>query len=198
MTAFSLLTHRSFFIRAATGIIIGTGMMFCIWAVSLAWLPEGFFLILPRPSINNCSDQDVSQALRAFIWNLVLTGGLTVFASLFALNRFPYGYIVTWITFAIYGGMLGTNSFDCPNPDGPLPVSLSVLWARAGFREILGYLLIAAALANQYFWRQPSFFKSQIEKVRSWSEFKLQPEMIFGLCAAIFLIAWGAFFEMMP
>lgn len=193
----SLLTHRSFFVRAATGIIVGTAILFGMWAASLAWLPEGFFLGLPRPSINNCQ-QDVWQALRAFLWNLVLTGGLTVFTSLFALNSFPLGYVVPWLIFATYGGMLGTNSFGCPNPEGPIPISLSVFWTRAGFREIIGYLLIAAALANQYLWQQPSFFKMQVERVRSCKEFKLNLQVIFGLCTAILLIAWGAVVEMMP
>ena len=196
-TLVSLLTHRSFFVRAATGIIVGVAVLFGVWAAGLAWLPEGFFLGLPRPSINNCQ-QDVWQTMRVFLWNFVLTGGLTAFASLFAVNRFPMGYLVPWILFAAYGGMLGTNSFGCPNPEGPLPLSLSNLWTRAGLREIMGYLLIAVTLANQFLWRQPSFFKVQVERVRSWKEFKLNPQSILGLCMAAFLIAWGAVVEMMP
>ena len=195
-TLVSLLTHRSFFVRAAIAIIVGVVIFFGTWAASLAWLPEGFFLVLPRPSINNCQ-QDVGQTVRAFLWNLVLTGGLTSFASLFAVNRFPLGYIVPWMMFAAYGGLLGTNSFSCPNPEGPLPISLSVLWTRAGFRETIGYLLIAAALSNQFLWRQPSFFKVQVERGRSWKEFKLNTEMTFGLCTGIFFIGWAAVVEMM-
>jgi hypothetical protein len=192
----SLLTRRSFFVRATTGIMIGLVILFGVWAVSLAWLPEGFFLFVPAPSITSC-EQEVSQIWRTFIWNLILTGGLTAFASLFALRHFPLGYIVPWIVFALYGGALGTNSFQCPNPEGPLPMSLSILWTRAGFREAAGYLLIAAALANQYLWRQPSFFLTRIERVRSWSEFKLNLDFIFGLCTGIFLLAWGAVVEIM-
>jgi hypothetical protein len=172
-------------------------MLFGMWATSLAWLPEGFFLGLPRPSMNNC-EQAVWKTLRAFLWNLALTGGLTAFASLFALNRFPLGYLVPWVIFATYGGMLGTNSFSCPNPEGRLPISLSVLWTRAGFGEIIGYLLIAATLANHYIWQQSSFFKLRVERVRSWKEFQLNVEMTFGLCAAVFLLAWAAVIEMMP
>lgn len=196
-TPLSLLTHRSFFVRAATGVIIGIAIFFGMWAASLAWLPEGFFLGLPRPSINNCQ-QDVWQTLQAFFWNLVLTGGLTAFASLFLLKRFPLGYVVPWMIFAAYGGMLGTNSFGCPNPEGPIPISISVLWTREECREIIGYLLIAATLANHYLWEQPSFFKIQVERVRSWKEFQLNLDVIFGLCTALFLIAWGAVVEMMP
>lgn len=175
---------------------MGVAIFLAVWAASLASLPEGFFLVLPGPSINSC-EQNVEQTLRAFFWNLVLTGGLTAFASLFAVNRLPLGYVVPWMILAIYGGLLGTNSFYCPNPDGPLPISLSVLWTRAGFRETIGYLLIAAVLANQFFWRQPSFFRLQVERVRSWKEFKLNTEMTFGLCTGIFFIGWAAVVEMM-
>jgi hypothetical protein len=57
-TLVSLLTHRSFLVRATTGTIVGVAIFFGMWAASLVWLPEGFFLGLPRPSINNCQ-QDV-------------------------------------------------------------------------------------------------------------------------------------------
>ena len=196
-TLLSLLTHRSLLVRAVIGLIIGTVIFFGVWAASLASLSEGFFLVLPRPSIINC-EQSISQTLRAFFWNLALTGGLTAFASLFAVNRLPLGYLVPWTVFAIYGGLLGTNSFNCPNPDGPLSISFSVLWSRAGFRETASYFLIAAVLANQSLWRQTSFFSLKIERVRSWREFRLSSEMIFGLCTAIFLLAWSAIIEMMP
>jgi hypothetical protein len=196
-TLLSLLTHRSFIVRAATAIIIGAVIFYGMWALSLVWLPEGFFLGLARPSINNCQ-QDLRQTLRAFLWNLILTGSLTAFASLFVLGRIPLGYTVPWMTFAIYGGLLGTNSFSCPNPEGPILISLSVLWTRAGFREIIGYSLIAAAFANQFLWRQTSFFKMQVERVRSWKEFKFNLETVFGLCTAIFFLAWAAIVEMMP
>lgn len=194
-TLVSLLTHRSLFVRAGIAIIVGVAIFFGMWTASLAWLPEGFFLVLPRPSINNCQ-QDVWQTLQAFLWNLVLTGGLTAFASLFAVNRFPMGYIVPWMMFAIYGGLLGTNSFNCPNPEGPVPISLSVLWTRAGFRETIGYLLIAAVLANQFLWQQTSFFSLHLKRVHSCKEFELNLEMIFGLCTATFLLAWAAVIEM--
>jgi hypothetical protein len=39
-TFLTLLTHRSFVVRAATGTIIGVGIFFGMWAASLAWLPE--------------------------------------------------------------------------------------------------------------------------------------------------------------
>jgi hypothetical protein len=62
----------------------------------------------------------------------------------------------------------------------------------------MGYLLIAATLANQFLWRQPSFFKVQVERVRPWKEFKLNLQTVLELCIAIFLIGWGAVVEMMP
>jgi hypothetical protein len=37
----SLLTHRSFLVRAMTGTIIGALIFFSVWTASLAWLPDG-------------------------------------------------------------------------------------------------------------------------------------------------------------
>lgn len=193
----ALLTHRRFLVRAATGLLVGTLIFFGAWAASLAWLPEYLFLRLPNPTIGTC-EANAAQALRIFIWNLTLTGGLVVFSSLFAVGRFPYGYTVPWLTFAIYGGMLGTNSSLCEDLSNPLPLSISVLWTRAGFREIAGYLLIAAALANQSLWRQSSFFSLQVEQVRCLKDVKIDFEAVFGVLAAIALLGWGAAVEAMP
>jgi hypothetical protein len=145
-----------------------------------------------------CDRPGAAQTLRAFIWNLAFTGGLAALSSLFAVNRFPLGYLVPWITFAVYGASLGTDSFVCPTPDGPLSPSLAVLWTRAGFREITGYMLIAAALANRYLWQQPSFFSLKLERIRSWKQARPNLDLLVGLCAAASLIAWGAVVEMMP
>lgn len=100
--------------------------------------------------------------------------------------------------FVHYGGLLGTNSWVCPDPAGRLSPSLAILWTRAGFREIVGYVLIAAALANRYLWRQPSFFSLRVEQVRSWKEIRPSLDILLGLGMAALLIAWGAVVEMVP
>ncbi len=197
-TLLALLTHRRFLVRAATGLLIGTLIFFGVWAASWAWLPEGSSVIFPLPTIITCEGSAVN-AVRIFIWNIVLTGGLVAVSSLFAVGRFPYGYVVPWLTFAIYGAMLGANSFYwCGGLPEPVAPSISVLWTRTGYREIAGYLLIAAALANQSLWRQPRFFGLQVERVRSLKALKLDLGARFGLCLAVLLVGWGAVVEVMP
>ncbi len=196
VTLLSLLTHRRILVRAATGLLIGTLIFFGAWAASWAWLPEGSFVISPLPSIITC-EGSAANAVRIFAWNIILTGGLVALSSLVAVGRFPYGYVIPWVTFAIYGGMLGTNSSWCGALPEPLAPSIGVLWTRAGYREIAGYLLIAAALANQFLWRQQSFFGLRVERVRSFKALKLDLDARFGLCLAVLLVGWGAAVEVM-
>ncbi len=193
----SFLAHRRFLVRAATGLLIGTLMFLSVWTASWAWLPEGSFVIFPLPTIITC-EGSTANAVRIFAWNIIVTGGLVAMSSLFAVGRFPYGYVVPWLTFAVYGGMLGTNSSWCGDLSQPLPPSIAVLWTRAGYREIAGYLLIAAALANQYLWRQPRFFGLRVERVRSLKALLLDLDARFGLCLGVLLVGWGAVVEVMP
>ncbi len=94
-TLVALLTDRAFPIRAATGLLIGTAICFGSWAFSLAWLPEGFFLRLPLPTFGNC-EANPANGVQIFLWNLLLSGGPVVSASLFAVGRLPCGYLVSW------------------------------------------------------------------------------------------------------
>jgi hypothetical protein len=71
-------------------------------------------------------------------------------------------------------------------------LDISILWTRAGFREITGYLLIPAALANQYLWRQKSFWSAKVDQARRLSELKFSLEILFGLAASASLVAWAA------
>jgi len=139
-------------IRFITAWLIGIVILFAAWLISAAWIPGGFFRVLPGMAVSpvECEIGSLSETLKTFLWNLMLTGGLCVAASLFAVGRFPYGYVVPWLLFGIYGGMLGTDSFNCSNPLNSTGIDISILWTRAGFREITGYLLIPTAMANLY------------------------------------------------
>ncbi len=193
----SLFTHQRLIVRFLIGWLIGTLILFAAWFISDTWLPDKFFKFLPGMAISpiECDIGSLSETIKTFAWNLLLTGGFCIAASLFAVGRFPYGYAVPWIIFGVYGGMLGTDSFNCSNPLNTLGIEISILWKRAGFREITGYLLIPAAMANLYVWRQKSFWSVQVDRVRCWSEFKISWETVIGLLVAVGLIAWGAIEE---
>jgi hypothetical protein len=193
----SLLTNERLIIRFITSWSIGTMILFAAWYISDVWLPDKFFQFLPGTAISpvGCEIGSVSATIKAFAWNLLLTGGLCIAASLFAVGRFPYGYVVPWILYGVYGGMLGTDSFSCSNPLDSAQIDISILWTRAGFREITGYLFIPAAMANLYLWRQRSFWSTRVETVRRFSDDKFSLEIVIGLAASVGLIAWGAIEE---
>jgi hypothetical protein len=154
-------------------------------------------MFLPGFAISpvECEIDSLSETIKTFLWNLLLTGGLCVVASLFAVGRFPYGYTVPWITFGLYGGMLATNSFNCSNPLGSSGIDISILWTSVGFREITGYLLIPAVMANMYLWRQKSFWSAHVERISRSEDRKSSLEIVFGFVVSIGLVAWGAIEE---
>ena len=197
MRLLSLFTHERLIVRFITAWLIGTVILFAAWLISDVWLPDKFFLFLPGFAISpiECEIGSVVLTLKTFGWNFILTGGLCIFASLFAVGRFPYGYVVPWILFALYGGMLGTDSFICSNSLDAPGLDISILWTRAGFREITGYLLIPAVMANLYLWRQKSFWSAQVDRVRRRSDNQFSIEIFIGLAASVGLIAWGAIEE---
>ena len=193
----SLLTHERLIVRFFTSWSIGTIFLFAAWFISDAWLPDKFFRFLPGMVISpvDCDIESLSETIKILLWNLLLTGGLCVAASLFSVGRFPSGYVVPWLLFGIYGGMLGTDSFNCSNPLDRAGIDISILWTRAGFREITGYLLIPAAMANQYLWRQKSFWSTKVERVSRSPDRKSSFDVVIGFAASLGLIAWGAIEE---
>ncbi len=146
---------------------------------------------LPEPAESSVAAMTISIALN----NLVRGIGVTGLASLFSVGRFPLGYLVPWLSFALYGFLLGTNSFALPNPDGTIAPTIAVAWTRSGLRELSAYVLVAAALSNMHLWRQLSWLNTRTERVRSWADIRLTWSEILGLIAALVLVGWSACIE---
>jgi hypothetical protein len=147
-----LLTHRCVLIRALSSWFFGLILFFAVWTVAYHLLPEGALRgRLPGARIPLDPDDGLLFALRIFAVNLGLSGGIVAFASLFRVGRLPPGYLVPWLLFAVYGALLGTNSFAYLDPAGPPAPTADVLWTRSGTRELTAYLLVAAALARSAF-----------------------------------------------
>jgi len=191
-----LLTHTSVLIRILSNWLIGFILFFAVWIASYLWLPEGSLQFASaNPVLSTPAETILAEALRIFTWNLFVATGVIVFSSLFVVGRSPASYILPWLICVVYGAMLGTNSFAFPDPAGPTAPNLAVLWMRAGLREITAYLLIAAALANVYLWRQPSWWSLQLKRVRFWREIHLSHAELACLVVAIGFLGWAAYVE---
>ncbi len=85
----SLFTHDRLIVRFITAELIGAVILFAAWLISDAWLPEKHFLLLPGFAISpiKCDIGSVAETVITFRWNLVLTGGLCIFASSFNLIK---------------------------------------------------------------------------------------------------------------
>ena len=83
----SLLTHERLIVRFLTAWSIGTMILFAARFISDAWLPDKFFRFLLGMAISpgECDIGSLSETIKTFLWNLLLTGGLCVAASFFAL-----------------------------------------------------------------------------------------------------------------
>ncbi len=191
-----LLTHPNVLVRVPSNWLIGLIIFFGIWVISYEAFPPGSLRFASsNPVLNSTGEAVLPETLRILAWNLCVAGGLVVLSSLFIIGKFPAGYLLPWIICGLYGAMLGTNSFAFPDPAGPLPPNLAVLWTRAGWREITAYMLMASALANVYQWQQPSWWSMQVKRVRSWRELRLSGGELMCLVMAVGFLGWAAYVE---
>lgn len=94
-----------------------------------------------------------------------------------------------------YGIALGTNSFVLTVPGVKYAPQLDVLWSHIGGREILAYLLVAAALANVHVWRPRHWHDLSLSRVRALRDVRLSAAEMACLAAALTLLAWTAAVE---
>jgi hypothetical protein len=128
-----LLVHPNLLIRVLSNWLIGFIIFFSVWTLSYVALPLGSIQFsIANLVLTSAGEAVLPEALRIFAWNLCLAGGLVVLSSLFVVGDFPAGYLLPWIICALYGALLGTNSFALPDPAGESAPSLVVLWTRAG------------------------------------------------------------------
>ncbi len=192
----SLLTHRNVVVRVLSAWLSGLAIFVAAWLVSYLWLPERSFRFLGSVALTSSGQPaTLPEALSILAWNLALVAGPVVLSSLFAVGRLPCSYLMPWVVCAAYGGLLGTNSFALPDPAGPMAPNLAVAWTRAGVREITAYLVLAAALADMYVWRQRSWWSVRVERIRSWRALRLSPAELLFLAAGVALLAWAAYVE---
>ena len=189
------LTHASPVTRAITASLIALGLWIGAWTLSYLFLSEG---ILRGVMTARVPDEVLlagpSLGATIFQWNLLFGMGVIALGSLFAIGKLSLGYIAPWWWAIGYGVALGTNSFVLTEP-GKLAPNLSVMWQHIGAREILAYLLVAAALANIHFWRPQRWYDMTLSRVRGLRELRLRGLELTFVAGGLVLLAWTAGIE---
>lgn len=191
------LAHPNAPVRAAAAASVSLALWLVAWTVSYHWLPDGALSLNLALAAAAPIDPDRGAsglAATIFSWNLLLGVGVVVLCSLFAVGRLSFGYLAPWWWSIAYGVALGTNSFViaggerlAPNPE--------VLFTHVGLRELLAYVLVAAALANAHQWRHVRWSDVRLARVRHWGELRLRRSEAACLATAVALLAWTASVE---
>ncbi len=124
-------------------ILLLTASLYVAWIFSWLLLPEG----LLRPYFTRLFNTRVGELTFAKILlaNLLPFFGVQ-FLNLFRGSRWTGGLYVLPIFWILYGLSLGTNSFIYAGQ--PVPLSVSILWTRTGFTELIAYTMGYEATRN--------------------------------------------------
>ena len=181
--------------RAATATGVAALLWLVSWILSYLFVGEGALTAVMSARLpDDLFRPDASLAMTIFRWNLVFGVGAIVAGSFFAIGRLSLGYFAPWWWALGYGIALGTNSFVVTVP-GKVAPRLDILWQHIGAREILAYLLVAAALANIHLWRPHRWYDLKLSRVRRIADIRLRGTELAIIAAALALLAWTASVE---
>jgi len=136
------------------GLILAlTVLMFATWLVSALTLPQGVF----RPFFARLFSERVGEfTFGRVLWaNLLPFFGLQ-FMNLFRRGKHAGGLYILPIFWILYGLLLGTNSFVFAGQ--PVAFSISILWERSGFTELLAYATVYEATKGWWLWEEYGFW----------------------------------------
>ena len=146
-------------------VLVLMALMFSTWYLSALFLPKEIL----RPFFSSRFSAVVGEFTfwRVFLANFLI-GFLGVqFMNLFRVGRYPGGLYVLPVFWIIYGLLLGTNSFVFAGE--PVAFSISVLWTRTGFSELLAYTLGYEASRNWALWKQQGLWKVNRLDGKNWN-----------------------------
>jgi hypothetical protein len=189
------LTHRSPLRRALTASAIALALWVVAWTGSYLFLSEGLLTSLMSARVpDDILFAGPSLGATIFQWNLLFGMGAIALGSLFAIGNLSLGYIAPWWWAIGYGVALGTNSFVLTEP-GKLAPRIDIIWQHIGAREILAYLLVAAALANIHFWQPRRWYDLTLRRVSGLRELRLRGIELSFVAGGLVLLAWTASIE---
>ncbi len=179
--------------RIVSGLALGLVCMYLAWAIGYFLLPEG--VLRGKTGAGFVSDllpENVGVLLLALIWNGVIAFVVVPLLSLLAIRRLSLAYLLALGNFMLFGIFLGTNSFSNPRPEA-LPPNLAVFLATGPW-EIGAYMLVAAALANRYRFRQEHWLAGKMTRITRRDE-KMSIAQWLTLVAAVIVIIVTAWIE---
>lgn len=190
------LAHRSPARRAFVATAIALALWLGSWTLSYLLIAEGALRELMASRIpTDLLTAGPFLGLTIFSWNLFFGVGAIVIGSMVGIGRISLGYFAPWWWAVGYGIALGTNSFVITVPGVKYAPQLDILWSHIGGREILAYLLVAAALANIHVWRPRRWRDLGLARVRAISDVRLSYAEMACLAGAFTLLAWSASVE---
>ncbi len=162
-----------------------TAMMYGAWLISKILLPEG----LLRPYFSRLFETRVGELtfIKILLANLFPFLGVQ-FMNLFRGRRWPGGLYILPIFWILYGILLGTNSFV--HAGQPVSISISVLWTRVGFLELLAYTAGYEATREWALWE--GFWRVRRIAGKKWNP-QIQDWIYWG--AGLLLLVIAAFRE---
>ncbi|MGH2379088.1 MAG: hypothetical protein ACRDGT_11510 [Candidatus Limnocylindria bacterium] len=185
------LTHRSPVRRALVATAIALGLWLGSWTFSYLLIGEGVLREIMASRVPaGLLTAGPSLGLTIFSWNLLFGVGAILIGSLVGVGRVSLGYFAPWWWAVGYGVALGTNSFVLTVPGVKYAPQLDILWSHVGGREILAYLLVAAALANVHVWRPRRWHDLSLLRVRAFRDVRLNAAELSCIAGALTLLAW--------
>ena len=162
-------------------VVMLTALMFGAWLISGILLPEG----LLRPYFSRLFDTRVGELtfMKILLANLLPFLGVQ-FMNLYKGHRWPGGLYILPLFWILYGVSLGTNSFVYAGQ--PVPFSVSVLWTRMGFTELLAYTTGYEATREWALWE--GFWRSRRINGKKWNP-QIQDCIYWGVGLLLLVIA---------
>jgi len=191
-----ILRNNNPLVRFAGLILMGVAILFAAWSLSYRALPER--IVEGKSAVYYVpirTDETVTTFIRILVWNLAVGCIPIAVANLVSIKGFPFGYALSSYHWAMYGVLLGTNSFIIPGPGRFLP-SITTLLNGTGLYEIAAYALIASATYHLHLHEEKAK-REKTSRLRalkpSRSESILILLAITMLAASNYLEAWRMF-----
>ena len=190
-----ILRSENLWVRSVGVWLVGMAILFIAWTLSFRSLPEGIvqgsFVIQYIPLE---TEEVFATFVRIFLWNLAVGCVPIVVANIVQIKGFSLGYILAFYHWAMYGVLLGTNSFKIPGLDRIFP-SLVTLFSGSGIYEITAYTLISSATYGFYLLDEKGLIGKKVVKTKKWGALKLSKDKLGFIIFAVLLLAISNYFE---